>query len=36
MNVNFIELLKILQLITIQNSFDGKNIKSQAITRLVK
>ena len=31
MNVNFIELLKMLQLSTIQNSFDGNNIKQQAI-----
>jgi len=36
MNVNFIELLKILQLITIRNSVDDNNIKSQALKRLVK
>jgi len=31
MNLNFIELLTIiLQLITIQNSSDGNNIKTQA------
>jgi len=36
MNLNFIELLAILQLITIQNSPDGNNIKPQAIKRLVK
>src|SRR6218665_1555689 len=36
MNLNFIELLAILQLITIQNSSDGNNIKPQAIRRLVK
>src|SRR6218665_105173 len=36
MYVNLIELLKILQLITIQKNFDGRNIKSQAIKRLVK
>jgi len=34
MNVNLIELLKMLQLSTIQNSFDGNNIKQQAIKRL--
>ena len=31
MNLKFIELLKILQLITIQTSSDSKNIKLQAI-----
>jgi len=31
MNLNFIELLTILQLITIRNSSDGKNIRLQAI-----
>jgi len=36
MNLNFIELLTILQLITIQNSSDGKNIKLQAIKMLTK
>jgi len=36
MNLNFIELLKLLQLITIQNSSDGDNIKPQAIKGLVK
>ena len=36
MNLNFIELLAKLQLITIQNSSDGNNIKPQAIKRLVK
>ena len=36
MKLNFIELLKILQLITIQNSSDGNNIKTQTITRLFK
>src|SRR6218665_711052 len=36
MNLNFIELLTILQLITIRNSSDGNNIKPQAIKRLVK
>jgi len=35
-NLNFIELLPILQLITIQNSYYGNNIKPQAIKRLVK
>ena len=34
MNLNFIELLTILQLNTIWNSSDGKNIKPQAIKRL--
>jgi len=34
MSVNFIELLTILQLITIRNSFDGNNITSQAVKRL--
>src|SRR6218665_1714276 len=36
MNLNFIELLTILQLITIRNSSDGNNIKPQAIKTLVK
>ena len=36
MNLNLIELLTILQLIIIQNSSDGNNIKPQAIKRLVK
>ena len=36
MNLNFIELLTILQLITIRNSSDSNNIKPQAIKRLVK
>jgi len=31
MNLNFIELLTILQLITIWNSSDGNNSKRQAI-----
>jgi len=35
-NLNFIELLKILQLITIQNSSNGTDTKPQAIKRLVK
>jgi len=30
MNLNFIELLTILQLITIRNSPDGNNFKPQA------
>jgi len=30
MNLNIIELLKILQLITIQNSSDGNNIKTKS------
>jgi len=34
-NLNFIELLTILKLITIQNSSDGNNIKPHAINRLV-
>ena len=33
MNLNFIELLTILQLITIWNSSEGKSIKPQAINR---
>jgi len=33
MNLNFIELLAILQLITIQNSSGGNNIKPQAIKK---
>jgi len=36
MNLNFIELLTILQLITIRNSSDGNNIKPQAIKMLFK
>ena len=36
MNLNFIELLTILQLITIRNSSDRNNIKPQAMKRLVK
>jgi len=36
MNLNLIELLTILQLITIRNSSDSNNIKLQAIKRLVK
>jgi len=36
MNFNFIELLKMLQLITIQNSSDDNNIKPQAIKMLVE
>jgi len=36
MNLNFIELLTIVQLITFGNSYDGSNIKPQAIKRLVK
>jgi len=35
MNLNFIELWKILQLTTIRNSFDGNNIKPQAINKLL-
>jgi len=31
MNLNFTELLTILQLTTIQNSSDGNNIKPQAM-----
>jgi len=31
MNLSFIELLSILQLITIRNSSDGNNVKPQAI-----
>jgi len=31
MNLNFIQSLTILQLITIRNSFDGNNIKPPAI-----
>jgi len=31
MNLNFIELLIILQLITIRNSSDGNNIKPKTI-----
>jgi len=36
MNLNFIDLLTILQLITIRNSSDSNNIKPQAIKGLVK
>jgi len=36
MNLNLIELLTVLQLITTRNSSDGNNIKPQAIKRLVK
>src|SRR6218665_422150 len=36
MNLNFIELLAILQLIAIQNSSNGNNTKPQAIKGLVK
>ena len=36
MILNFIELLKILQFITIINSSDGNNIKPQAIKRTAK
>jgi len=36
MNLNFTELLTLLQLITIRSSSDGKNIKQQATKRLVK
>jgi len=36
MNLNFIELLTILQLIAIRNCCDGNNIKPQAIRGLVK
>jgi len=36
MYLNFIELLTVLKLITIQNSSDGNNIKPQATKRLVK
>src|SRR6218665_688008 len=36
MNLNFIELLSILQLIAIQNSSNGNNTKPQAIIGLVK
>jgi len=36
MNLNFIELLTILQLITIRNSSDGNNIKLQETKELVK
>jgi len=33
-NLNFIELLTVLRLITIRNSSDSNNIKTQAIKRL--
>ena len=36
MNLYFIELSTILQLITIRNSSDGNNIKPQALKMLVK
>ena len=36
MNLNLIELLKILKLVPIRNSSDGNNIKPQAIKRLLK
>jgi len=36
MNLNLIDLLKMVQLITIRNSSDGNNIKPKAIKRLVK
>jgi len=36
MNLNFIELLTIFQLFTIENSSDGNSIKPHAIKRLVK
>jgi len=36
MNLNFIELSTILQLITIRNSSDGNNIKPRAIKNLVQ
>jgi len=36
MNFNLIELLTILQLITIRNSSDSNNIKPQALKRLIK
>jgi len=36
MNLNVIELLTILRLITILSSSDGNNIKPQAVKRLVK
>jgi len=36
MNLKFIDLLAILQLITTKNSSDGNNIKNQAIKRLLK
>jgi len=36
MNLNFIELITILQFIAIQNRSDGNNIKPQIIERLVK
>ena len=35
-NLNFIELLAILQLITIRKSSNGNNVKPQATKRLVK
>ena len=36
MNLNFIELLTVLQLITIRNSSDSNNIKPQAIKKASK
>ena len=36
MNLNFVELLTVLQLVTIRNSCDSNNIKPQAIKRLIK
>jgi len=36
MNMNFIKLLTVLQLITIRNSSDSNNIKPQAIKEIVK
>ena len=36
LNLNFIEMLTIFQLITNRNSSDGNNIKPQAIKRQVK
>jgi len=35
-SINFIEIITILQLITIRNSSDGNNVKPQTIERLVK
>jgi len=36
MNLNFIELLNVLQIITIRNSSDGNNITPQATKGLFK
>ena len=36
MNLNFIELLTILQFITIRNNFDGNSTKPQAIKKASK